>query len=467
MEKQEKQQRIFTDNYIRNLKPKAAPYKLAEKAPKGEGRMIVRVLPNGTKESFYRYRAKGEDKTIALGRYDHAGRNGDTLAVLRDRALEKRSLQRSTGDVKAHLEAEERKKEAEERQQEIERRKGTFHQLLDVYVQSLRDAKKISADEAEGVFQRHVIKAFREIVAKRANEVEPTDIQVILAKMVKAGTTRQVNVCRAYLRAAFARGTKADNDPRTLAKDGVLFGLKYNPVASVPKIAEFERTHERTLTEDEIRAYWHALDKLPVIQRAFLRFNLASGQQRPKQLLRTDCPDFDFEENTMLLRDPKGRGGSRDHLVPLTSFALEQLKPLRELNDKRELQLTANDDGDSAPKCNTLFTVDGKKRMVPTTLSHAIAEVCATLKKEKKIVPFDQGDLRRTVETMLQKLRVDKEVRAHLLSHGVKKGIQAQAYERYDFLPEKRQALRKWTVHLERVIDEKRAPKVVPIRASA
>jgi hypothetical protein len=52
-------QRTFTDPFIRNLKPQEKPYKRAEYAPRGEGRLIVRVLPSGVKEFFYRYRTKG------------------------------------------------------------------------------------------------------------------------------------------------------------------------------------------------------------------------------------------------------------------------------------------------------------------------------------------------------------------------------------------------------------------------
>jgi hypothetical protein len=45
--------------------------------------------------------------------------------------------------------------------------------------------------------------------------------------------------------------------------------------------------------------------------------------------------------------------------------------------------------------------------------------------------------------------------------------VQGKHYERYDFLDENRRALRKWAAHLERIIDQNRAAKVVPIRASA
>lgn len=441
--------RQFTDSLVRSLKPKAKPYKLAEPAHRGEGRLIVRVQPNGTKEFFYRYRVSGDDKTIALGRYDASGRNGRTLAGIRGQLREKRGLQRSTGDVKAHLQAEERRKE-------IGARQGSLEQLLSAYVDHLRTAGKTSADEAQGVFKRHVLKPFPVLRATRASEIAPGDIQRILARMVRAGITRQVNVTRSYLGAAFKFGIKADHDPRTVAQDGVLFGLTMNPVSSVPRIGEFDRAGDRTLAEDELRAYWKGLQTLPLVQRATLRFNLALACQRPTQLLRADWPEFDLSENTLLLRDAKGRGGARDHLLPLTSFALTQLEPLRELN-------SAQDENGKMPPP---FASDGKRPMVVETLSKAVAQVSAKLKKSDKIPVFHQRDLRRTAETMLQRLGIDKEVRAHLLSHGRSKGVQGKHYERYDFLSEKRAALEKWARHLERVIEGKTA-KVVPISGQA
>ncbi len=442
--------RTFTDTFLRGLKPESAPYKRAEHAPKGEGRLVVRVLPSGIKEFFYRYRADGEDKTVSLGRYDPKGRNGKTLAEVRKAVADVRRLQRDTGDVKEHL-------RAEDRRAEIEARRGSLRQLLAAYVQSLRAAGKPSAEQVVGIFRRNVLTPFPGLADMKAAEIEPADIQRILARMVRASITRQVNVTRAYLRAAFAYGGEADHDPRTVAAEGVLFGLKGNPVTLVPSIEEYEKAGDRTLTEDELREYWKALETLPDAQRATLRFNLALGCQRASQLLRADWSAFDFEEKTLLLRDTKGRGGARDHLLPLTDFALVQLQPLRELNG------TAREDGSLPPP----FSGDGKRRIVLTTLSVAVREISEKLHKEQKIPPFQHRDLRRTCETMLQKLGVEKEVRAHLLSHGRTVGVQGRHYERYDFLPEKREALERWAEKLRRILDPKRKAAVVTIRRRA
>jgi hypothetical protein len=104
--------------------------------------------------------------------------------------------------------------------------------------------------------------------------------------------------------------------------------------------------------------------------------------------------------------------------------------------------------------------------MAIKTLTDAVKDVSKTLKKTHKVPKFDQRALRRTAETMLQKMGMDKEVRAHLLSHGRSKGVQGKHYERYDFLAEKRVALERWAAHLERIIDG-RSAKVISIAAKA
>ena len=84
------EKRTFTDKSLQALKPKKTPYKQTEHAPKGEGRLMVRVLPSGVKECFYRYRVNGGDKLLALGRYDQRGTNGKTLADIRAAYRDKR-----------------------------------------------------------------------------------------------------------------------------------------------------------------------------------------------------------------------------------------------------------------------------------------------------------------------------------------------------------------------------------------
>ncbi|MBI4290600.1 MAG: site-specific integrase [Betaproteobacteria bacterium] len=401
---------------------------------RGAGRLVAKLGQSGIMFYFAYFDGENRRRFLPIGRYDPTGKRGKKLQEARDKAHEWSGLYRSgVTDLHGHFEALEAEKEHERKKAaDAAARQGSLHALLDAYVASLRAAGKPSAEQVKGIFGRYIVRALPALAEAKAVEIDPGHIQRILARMVKKGITRQVNVLRSYLHAAFAYGGKADHDPRTVAHGGVLFGLKSNPVALVPRIAEYERAGERVLTETELREFWKALEALPVPQGAFLRFNLALGGQRISQLLRAAWADFDFEANTLLLRDSKGRGGIRDHLLPLTPFALEQLAPLRELNADA-----------SGP-----FTGDGKRAMVLETLSVAVREVSGTLKKKQGIAAFQLRDLRRTCETMLAELGISREIRAHVLSHGRASGVQAKHYDRYSYLPEKRRALEAWGARL-------------------
>lgn len=469
--------RKFTDQ---NLKPLLSATKAqapAEQTVRGEGSFIARARPVASQRDgkpcafvqfYYRYRKAGRDNWIYLGRYDPSGVTGITLKAAREKLRTVRAEQIAHGDVKAYreLEAERKRLEAEiairRHREELERLRaeeestrkdaqtGTLRQLLAAYVKSLRDAGKVSADAVEGIFRRHVLEPFPALADGKANAVLDADIHKILNRMYRKGIRRHVNTTRSYLRAAYAYGLGAHLDITNNAQADHAFNLTANPADNIKHKRELDRVGERALSADELRAYWKALDSLPLVTRCTLRFNLALASQRPTQLLRAKWKAFDFTEGkeTLLLNDTKGQGKARAHMLPLTAFALEQIKPLQEANAKA--------------KAGSPFTTDGKRITDADTLSHAVREVSdalaeATKKQDAKILPFQLRDLRRTAETMLQQLGIDREVRAHLLSHGRTQGVQGKHYERYDFMPEKRAALEKWARELERIIEGKTA----------
>ena len=59
-------------------------------------------------------------------------------------------------------------------------------------------------------------------------------------------------------------------------------------------------------------------------------------------------------------------------------------------------------------------------------------------------------------------LKVSKDVRSHLLSHGLG-GVQNQHYDRHTYWLEKRQALKKWAAYLAKLKEVKTA-NAVPLR---
>ena len=258
------------------------------------------------------------------------------------------------------------------------------------------------------------------------------DVQAILAKVVPRG----VNLLRSYLSAAFQYAAKADNDPTRLANDGAVFEITSNPVALVPRKAEFDGVGERNLSPGESHRYWHGLDKVgfPVV-RAFFRFDPTLGRQRGIQLIRPHWNAYDFDNGTVLLKDGKGRGGNvRDHLLPLTEFALQMLAPLRELNS-----------GKVGP-----FITRGKLSLHSSAVLDVVTEVWNVLAaedvpqgKDKVIEKFTFKDIRRSCETFLASIGISRELRSHVLSHG-RTGVQVKHHDRWTYLAEKREVLEKW-----------------------
>jgi integrase len=64
--------------------------------------------------------------------------------------------------------------------------------------------------------------------------------------------------------------------------------------------------------------------------------------------------------------------------------------------------------------------------------------------------PFVLHDIRRTVETRLAELGVNKEVRSRILNHDV--GELQESYQHYSFEAEKRGALQRWSDQIDHIV---------------
>jgi hypothetical protein len=84
-----------------------------------------------------------------------------------------------------------------------------------------------------------------------------------------------------------------------------------------------------------------------------------------------------------------------------------------------------------------------------TTVFNAWGECKARFDKACGVYDWQLRDLRRTCATNLQRLGVRLEVTESLLNHvsGASRGI-VSVYQRYEWLPEKRQAVLKWEAYL-------------------
>jgi Arm DNA-binding domain len=262
----------FTSREIRALQPRDVEYRLTETAPRGEGRLTLRVRPSGLKEFYYRKRRKDGDQTIRIGRFEQTpGFGGITLEQARDELKKLVEMERATGNFRTEVERQKDEAVRARLSEARAARAGTFDQMLDAYVGDLRARGRVSAKDVENSFLRNVKKPFPDLCCGLAKAVTSGDIQVILAKLVQKGIRRGVNLLRSHLSAAFQYAAKADNDPTRLAYDGAVYEILVNPVALVPRKAEFEGVGERNLSPHELHRFWHGLEQVgfPVV-RSFL-----------------------------------------------------------------------------------------------------------------------------------------------------------------------------------------------------
>lgn len=453
----------LTERTILNLR--AGTKRSDRTALPGGGRLIVRARASRAhvtiREFYFRYYVvDGLDRTVLIGRHGN-GTGKLTLKAAREEAWRLSSLLKEGKDpqvqrqliAEANRAAERQAREAAER----EARNGTLADLVAAYVAHLKKQGKASATDTEKTLQLHVLKPFPSLTCRQAREITADDVTDILARMIARGIERRTNIVRSMLRAAFAYGTGLDNDPlrkaealKTHVRDvAKVFGITANPVADVKRLAQYDRAWDRTLNDDELRHYLSCLDRLHAAIRGALRVSLWLGGQRLTQLLRARWADYDPEECLLRIRDAKGRGKERIHLLPVSERVAAMLAGLK--NDHKAGE-HPNTDGFIFSTRNGTIPVD------LATLSNAVSVIARDFPRQHfpqtdvRRAPYRAADLRRTAETRLAALGVSKEHRAQLLSHGRKSDVQDKHYDRHDYLREKAAALAKWEGHLDAVL---------------
>jgi integrase len=219
--------------------------------------------------------------------------------------------------------------------------------------------------------------------------------------------------------------------------------------------AEVQR--ERTLTDEEIRAFWQATD--PSTRRdernragrpkphpsmfpwgAYFRLLLLTGQRRG-EVSRIRWASINFENATWALEAVETKS-ARAQLVPLPSPAVEILNELP--------RIFYSEAGASAASPYALTT---NGRVPIADFGKAKRWLDVEMERIAGAAPpeWHIHDLRRTVSTKLAQLGVDPFVRRRVLNHA-QSGVD-QIYDRHDYLAPKRAALDLWTNHLLEIVN--------------
>ena len=429
---------MWTDREIKGLRPKEKEYRITENSrERNRGRLALKILPDGSKYFYFQYFARNKRKTISIGRYKSAANMvGVTLSEARDKAREWGALISKGIDVKHHLE--------EIFRQNAKDKLGSFQHLLDSYVASMEANGKRSYKHVERSLKMYIETPFQSIMILPANEIDTRMIRDIIGRMIEKGVTTHSNRVRSYLHAAFQHGIMQDNNPRKFTKQRVTFDLKFNPVSLIPRQRDFEYVGNHVIPPDEIKIIWEELPQKHHIVSYVIELAFETGQ-RTGELLKIKWSDCDFDKKLMRVTAEVSKN-SRENLVPLNDLTIQTLENLRLVSGSSEYLFPAFRGG-----------YVENQHMFGTTLSKIVRDFCIN---QKKISKFTPRDIRRTVKTLMGEAGISKEIRDRLQNHAFN-DVSSKHYDRYDYLPEKRQGMKIWNDFLELVLDPKK--NVIPI----
>jgi integrase len=409
-------------------------------------RLAVRATAKGAKSFIFQSSLRGRTIRITIGDVvvwviDKARKEANHLQTLIDKGIDPREQAREEREAKAAQKAAEKAQQAAEfaakREAEIQA-KYTLRALCEAYGDYLTTkGKKASAASARSLFRCHVYSS--ELADKAAKDLEDEELSDLIRAVNEAGKSRTAGVLRSYLGAAYQVALQSRLNPE-LPVNFKAFNVRFNPIRAIKAIPV--KARKRDLSNDELKGYVEALGD-DLVDKS-LKVALYAGGQRMIQLLRATPADWDGK--CLRLFDPKGkRKEPREHLLPLAPKAAQIIDDLYK-------------EAKSSNK-RFLFSTFGKVALSTFTAGKRCAQICAGMNVE----PFDLRDIRRTCETMLAKKKITKEVRAHLLSHGLG-GVQDIHYDKHDYMDEKSAALSIWEAHLAELTGEKQPSKIVNLR---
>jgi integrase len=424
---------------IKAAKATKTPTWMYDGGAKGAGQLIAKVSGTGARFYFDYKTSTGKRDRIPLGPYAEKTQDDClTLEDARDKARELSKICRDvTKDVRLHLDQKRIDHERELERQKQEREKadaGSLCALMDAYVDHLKTAGKVSHKDVSSFFRVHVAEPFPALIALPANTLGKRDFTAIFDRMQAAGFGRALGKVRSALHAAYNMALKSEKAGREAFR---IFHVDANPIAGIDTYKELSVPGERVLTVRELRTYLRGIDALgnPVMRLAML-LQIYLGGQRPAQLFRVTAADVDLDRDTITQYDGKGkRQHPRAHVLPLTPKTRAWVEELMALNN----------DGPG------IFSTDGRSTVWPGTASGVAHEISGGA--------YRLGDIRRTVETEMGRLKIGKDIKAQLLSHGLG-DIQTRHYDKFAYLDEKLDALTKWERYLDTIMA---GDNVVPI----
>lgn len=393
---------MLTDAAIQRAIKTGTDTQLSDTNGKGRGRLVL-IIRDRTPSWYAQQWLSGKKRLKKIGVYPRL-----TLAEARKRYEDEFAQVISTGqDIRITTTAGQ----------------GSVRDLFEGYIAHLRAAGKRSANDME-----QSLAAILENLDGRmpARDVKTEHIVNVLRPVYDRGSAGRADHLRSYIKAAFNWAVRADNDYRT-AKPKRFF-ITINPADAIP--AEIKKAGTRFLNVDECRVFWRWLhDTSPHCIRAghgmvesnlmALRCILLTGQ-RVEMISRMSRGQY----NGDLCEWDRTKSSPQPHLLPMPEQARKILDARAALNYEWMFPSVFNP------------TVHIRLEL--------LQDITKRFCKRESVPRFTPRDLRRTWKTLAGHAGITKVDRDLVQVHS-HADISSRHYDRYEYLPEKRAAMKRWS----------------------
>ena len=387
------------------------------------GGLYLEVAPNGSRRWFWKYLYNGREKRLALGSYTEPGSKKVrvTLKLAREARDDARKVQRGGVDP------------AQRRQLDKLTKGAIAGTTFAAIARELHAVKRKGWSEkyAERWIERMEKDLFPWIGGLPIAEITAPLLLLTLRRIEDRGAHETAHTLRQTAGQVFRYGVATGRCDRNPAPD--LHGA-LQPII----VKHMSAVLEPGVAGSLLRAIWK-YEGQP-LTRAALKLS-ALLFQRPGNIRHMEWQEIDFDAArwtipaSKMKRSVQGKVSGRPHLVPLARQAIEILRELEPLTGHGRYVFTS--------------LLSGERPMSENTLRGALRRMGYS---NDDMTPHGFRAMARTI--MVEELNVHPDVIEAQLAHG-KSGPLGAAYDRAEFVTQRRAMMNEWADYLDDLRDPK------------
>ena len=415
---------MFTDIFIKNLKPngKKTPYRIFEK--ENDPGFCVQVMPSGKRTFQIYFKTNGKQNFFSLGSYG----NQFGVKAARSKCREIRALL-DKGIDPANERHRNKLKEKKEKA-EIERKANriTLNAALDSYLQSLSSER--TRKNTSSQFNKDVRPFLGDYIVEELTAVE---LNKVINRVTQRGSQASARNLYISLNAAINAAQRDPNQPELEHWANPMLRVK-KPSARPPG--------DNTLSSEEIAKLWQslAIGKVSKPIADIVRLLLLTGQ-RVREITELRWSEIDLKHGFIDLPPSRIKTGTRTrkgHVIPLPPMAKKIL------SEQPHIGLAVFPGAKSVDQPLSWESV-----------RKALNKHCKEMQAIDAEFPnFSPKQSRSTVKTHMARIKVLKEVRDRIQNHALH-DVASTHYDRHDYFDEKLDGLKKWEDELTNITLQK------------